>query len=240
MLRKTVIWGASGHARVVADALRLAGGHEIIGFLDDVNPERTGSMFFGLPVLGGREAIKDLIRDGVTHAIIGFGDCQARLQLSEYVSSIGLSLTVAIHPRSVIGVDVPIGVGTMVGAGAVVDIGAWIGKNVILNTGCIICHDSVIKDGVHICPGVHLAANVSVGQGTWVGIGSTVINGIRIGAGSYLGAGSVVVKDIPDGVLAYGVPARPIRKVDHPVSGGQVISPHVSLGKSHTPMDLDY
>jgi len=215
MLRKTVIWGASGHARVVADVLRLAGGHELVGLLDDVNPERAGSMFFGLPVLGGKEVIENLIREGVTHTIAGFGDCQGRLQIADYALSHFLSLTIAIHPHSVIGVDVPIGDGTMVAAGAIVDIGAWIGENVILNAGCYVGHDSVVKDGVHICPGVHLAANVSVGRGTWVGIGSTVINGIRIGAGSYLGAGSVVVKDIPDGVLAYGVPAKPVRKVNH-------------------------
>lgn len=33
------------------------------------------------------------------------------------------------------------------------------------------------------------------------------------GAGSIVGAGSVVVRDVPDGVLAYGVPAKVIRKV---------------------------
>jgi acetyltransferase EpsM len=54
---------------------------------------------------------------------------------------------------------------------------------------------------------------VRVCRGAWVGIGSSVIDGVRIGAGSTVGAGSVVVRDVPDGVLAYGVPAKVIRKV---------------------------
>jgi len=214
MLRKTVIWGASGHARVVADALRLAGGHDLVGFLDDVNPERAGTRFCGLPVLGGKERLEDLLREGVTHVIFGFGDCAARLRLADFVRSLGFSLAVAIHPRSVIAEDVPVGDGTLVAAGAVVNPGARIGGNVILNTSCSVDHDSVVEDGAHVCPGARLGGNVSVGRGAWVGIGSVVIDGVRIGAGAFLGAGSVVVGDIPEGILAYGVPARPVRKVD--------------------------
>ena len=50
-----VLWGASGHARVVADIVELVGAFEIVGFLDNVNPDRKGEPFCGASVLGGDE-----------------------------------------------------------------------------------------------------------------------------------------------------------------------------------------
>jgi len=57
-----------------------------------------------------------------------------------------------------------------------------------------------------------LAACVTVERGSWVGIGSLVREGVHIGSDVMIGAGSVVLHDIPDGALAYGVPAAVIRK----------------------------
>ncbi len=50
-------------------------------------------------------------------------------------------------------------------------------------------------------------------QGVWLGARVTVLKGVTIGRGSVIGAGSVVVSDIPDGVVAAGVPARVIREL---------------------------
>ena len=55
-----VVWGASGHARVVADIIGLSKEYDIVGFLDDVNPERCGTEFCGARVLGGRETFDEL------------------------------------------------------------------------------------------------------------------------------------------------------------------------------------
>jgi carbonic anhydrase/acetyltransferase-like protein (isoleucine patch superfamily) len=46
----------------------------------------------------------------------------------------------------------------------------------------------------------------------WLGFGVTVLDGVRIGSGAVIGAGSVVTTDIPDNMIASGVPARPLRK----------------------------
>jgi len=51
---------------------------------------------------------------------------------------------------------------------------------------------------------------VTIGNGTWIGIGSSVIQGITIGSGVTIGAGAAVVDDIADGLVAVGVPARPM------------------------------
>jgi UDP-N-acetylbacillosamine N-acetyltransferase len=213
MRHKLIIWGASGHALVVADAVRAREEFEIVGFLDDVSLERAGSRFCGATILGGREQLDTLAREGVNHLIFGFGNCQARLALSELARVKGFQLATVVHPRAVLAADATLGRGTFIAAGAVVNPATRVGENVIINTGACVDHECLIEDGAHICPGVHLAGRVSVGRGAWVGIGATVLDGVNIGAASMVGAGAVVLKDIPDGMLAYGVPARVIRKM---------------------------
>ena len=213
MKPKLVIWGASGHARVVADIVRLEKTYEIVGFLDDLNPRRAQTEFGGAVVLGGKEQLDVLPRQGVNHLIVAVGDCQARLRLAALARASGFRLATGLHPRATVAADVHIGEGTVITAGAVITPGASVGENVIINTCASVDHDCVIADGVHLSPGGHLASNVLVGRAAWIGIGATVIDGVRIGAGAVIGAGSVVLHDIPDGVLAYGVPAKVIKRI---------------------------
>ena len=213
MHRKLVIWGASGHALVVADIIRLRGDYEIVGFLDDVNPQRHGTEFCGAPVLGGQEQLDVLQRMGVKYLIFGFGDCEARLRLSKLVRAKGFCLATAIHPQAIVAADVQIGPGIVIAGGVVINPGSRIGENVIINTCTSVDHECVVEDGAHIGPGVHLGGKVVVGRAAWVGIGATVRDRVHIGAHSTIGAGAVVLDDIPDGVAAYGVPAKVVRSI---------------------------
>lgn len=208
------IWGAAGHALVVADIVRRQGLYEVAGFLDDVNPDRRGTQFCGATILGGREQLKPLLDRDVRHILLGFGHCGVRLELTDFLLARGFSLPVAIHPRAVVAEDVMIGSGTVIAAGAVVNPGARIGRSVIINTCASVDHECDIGDAAHICPGAHLAGRVAVGQTAQVGIGATVIERVCIGVGAVIGAGAVVVHDIPDYVIAYGVPARVKRTID--------------------------
>jgi acetyltransferase EpsM len=215
MNSKAVIWGASGHASVVADILRLTGTYEIFGFIDDVNPERSGEIFCQAPVLGGQEVLENVRLKGIENLIVAIGDCQARQRLATQVVAQGLKLITAIHPNAIIASDVNIGAGTVVAAGTVINSGARIGENVIVNTGATVDHACTIESGVHIGPGVHLGGLVQVKQETWIGIGATVSDRITIGSSSVIGAGAVVVQDIPPKVVAFGVPAKIIRNIEN-------------------------
>ncbi len=208
-----VIWGASGHALVVADVIRCRGIHRIAGFIDDGRPHRGDALHGASLVLGGREQLAPLFAAGVRLAFIAVGDSAARLRLADVVEAAGFTLIKAIHPQAVVAASASIGAGTLVVAGAIINPEARIGRNVIVNTGATIDHECEIGDGVHIGPGAHLGGGVFVGRGTWVGIGASVAERIRIGANSIVGAGAAVVRDIPEGVVAYGVPARVMRSV---------------------------
>jgi acetyltransferase-like isoleucine patch superfamily enzyme len=52
---------------------------------------------------------------------------------------------------------------------------------------------------------------IVVDDHAWLGVGVIVLSGVRIGKGAVVGAGSVVTRDIPDGGVAVGVPARVIK-----------------------------
>ena len=211
--KRLVIWGASGHALVVADIVKLQGEHEIVGFLDDINAGSHAREFFGSTILGGREQLDLLLEQDTEWLIIGFGDCGARLKSAAVARSKGYKLAKAIHPKSIISRDVVVGDGTVVVGGAVINPGSRIGESVIVNSSATVDHECVIEDGAHISPGVHMGCRVVVGRGAWVGIGAILKDRIRIGAGSIIGAGAVVLSDIPDNVVAYGVPARVIRNL---------------------------
>jgi acetyltransferase EpsM len=213
MGKRLIIWGAKGHASVIADIIRLRGEYEIVGFIDNVNSARHGTSFCGAPILGGDELLTILQKDfDVFHLILGFGDCGERLRLSTIVLEHGFQLVSAIHPTAIIASSTEIGFGTVIAAGAVVNPGARIGHNVIVNTCASVDHDCIIKDGVHISPGAHLGGHVTIERGTWIGIGSVVKDHVHIGEFSVVGAGSAVVSDIPGHVVAYGVPAKPRRE----------------------------
>ncbi len=212
MSMDVIIWGASGHAKVVADILRKTG-YAIAGFIDELHPERRGESFFGSTVLGGREQAEALLACGVRRAIVGFGDNERRLETGLWLQSRGFEWVTAIHPTAIIAEGVPIGTGTVICAAATICAGASIGIGAIINTQADVDHDCVVEDGAHLSAGVILAGGSSVARCAFLGIGSMVIEKRRVGANSLVGAGAVVLKDVPEGVIVVGVPARVIKEV---------------------------
>ena len=210
---RVVIWGAGGHALVVADLVRASGRYALAGCLAD--PEYGGSIRESLRplVLGGREQIAALRAAGVREAVVAIGDCQTRLRVAALLTAEGFTLATLVHPGAVVADDAILGAGTVVAAGAVVGTQAVIGANVIVNTGAVVDHECRIRDGAHISPGARLAGRVVVGRAAWIGLGASIIDGITVGANSVIGAGAVVVRDIPPDVVAYGVPARVRRDI---------------------------
>ena len=68
--------------------------------------------------------------------------------------------------------------------------------------------DAVIRN-----TGLEYAKGITIGNNVWIG-GNAVINpGVCIGNNAVIGSGSVVVKNIPDNVIAAGNPCRVIREI---------------------------
>ena len=211
-MTQVIILGASGHAKVVLEALRLSG-MEVVGLLDD----RLGhGEYYGYPVLGGDDALGVLLKQhrGL-RAIVAIGDNALRWRVSERIAAQfpDLSFVSAIHPTAIISPTASIGPGTYVGAGAIVNPSSRIGRHVIVNTRASIDHDCTLADIASVGPGATLGGTVTVGTGSHVGLGACVKQDIPIGEWCVIGAGAAVVADIPDRSLALGVPATVRRKL---------------------------
>lgn len=208
MSQRIFVFGASGHAKVVIDAIEIQGLYQI-AFLVDDNPLLKGSVFHGYTVIGGKTEL-GAARDNIRAGIVAIGANQARNSVAGWLTENGFELVTAIHPSSQLARGVTIGDGTVVMAGAVINPDVSIGKNTIINTRASIDHDCCIGDGTHIAPGATLCGTVSIGTHTFVGAGATIIPNLTIGSNVVIGAGSVVIRNIADGVTVVGNPAQPL------------------------------
>jgi acetyltransferase-like isoleucine patch superfamily enzyme len=52
--------------------------------------------------------------------------------------------------------------------------------------------------------------DITVGRGSWIASGAIVLGGVRVGEHAIVAAGAVVTRDVPDGAVVAGVPARVI------------------------------
>jgi acetyltransferase-like isoleucine patch superfamily enzyme len=116
--------------------------------------------------------------------------------------------------------------------GVFIGINIRIGKEFYANAGVRI-HDHapvVIGRHVRLGPNVSLlteghdtdaearrkadvfAAPIEIGDDVWIGAGATVLGGVKIGDGAVVGAGSLVCRDVGEGEVVVGVPAKVVKR----------------------------
>jgi serine O-acetyltransferase len=96
--------------------------------------------------------------------------------------------------------------------------GATIGRRVFIDhgMGVVIGETAIIHDDCTLYHGVTLGGtswnkgkrHPTLEQGVVIGAGAKILGPITIGAGAKIGSNAVVVKDVPNGATAVGIPAR--------------------------------
>ena len=191
-----ILYGASGHAKVIIDILEANG--QKIDFIVDDNPALTELLGYEVRRNTGE----------YDEAIVSIGSCEIRRKVVEGLK-VGKYAT-SVHPSAVVSPRATIDEGTVVMQGAIVQSCAKIGKHCIVNTGASLDHDCEIADFVHVAPHATVLGGVKVGEGSWIGAGAVVKQYITVGKNCMIGAGAVVLHDVPDGATVVGVPGRAI------------------------------
>lgn len=119
------------------------------------------------------------------------------------------NIVTVISPHAHVSPRATHGPGLIVQRGSAVMPQVRIGKGCTINMGVTIHHECRLGDFVSLAPGARLLGTVSLGDYAYIGAGAVVLPNVRIGAGATIGAGAVVTRDIPDGCVAVGVPAKP-------------------------------
>lgn len=202
--------GASGHAKTVLAAARSEGRYDVAAVVDD--GRKSGESFEGIPILGplNAESLSILQRDEILHAVVCIGDNFARKTVAERLVALWPQVQFATitHSSASVAPDTIIGAGSVVMPGAIIQPGAVVGAHCILNTKSSLDHDSSMGDFSTLAPGATVCGKVTIGAGSVVCAGATVIHRRSIGSWTVIGAGATVVRDVPDLVVAYGVPCR--------------------------------
>jgi acetyltransferase-like isoleucine patch superfamily enzyme len=162
--------GAGGHGRVILGKLRCHPEVELVGFVDGAYPDLDG-LIAGVPIRGSSAFLDGATDRGLTHSVVAIGDNRIRARKFQDCTAAGLEPLAAVHPRPVVAPDAEVGSGAQVMAG------------VVLGTGGTVDHDRRIADHAFIAPGAHLGGAVTVGEGAFIGIGASAVQGLPPGLG---------------------------------------------------------
>jgi len=206
-----VIFGAGGFGREVAwiieDINRVGKRFELLGFVDD-DPQMKGRILNGYPVLGGIEYLERKRSLGIA---LGLGLPVARHKVMRRLEHLDLKYPNLIHPSAYIGPGVEFGIGNIVYIGCVLAPNCKLGNFCVLELKATVGHDAVLDDFASTAVGVDFGGYSHAAYGTYFGNHATVLPSIKIGAWTVVGAGAVVNRDLPENVVAVGVPARVIK-----------------------------
>jgi sugar O-acyltransferase (sialic acid O-acetyltransferase NeuD family) len=211
-LTDLIVVGGGDQGRQVISALEAGARDRVVGVLDGAFP--SGTDVSGHPVLGAEAELGARAGEsGASGFVVAIGDNATRVALIERL--VGecpqLSLCTVVHPTASVARDATLGDGSIILAGAVVGNGCAIGRGVLVGIHASVDHDGVVGDGASLGPGVTTGGTVRIGRATALGVGANVVHGVTIGAETVVGAGALVLDDLPDCVVAYGVPARVAR-----------------------------
>jgi len=204
------VYGAGKHSQVVVETIRRQGRYELLGLVDD-DLAKKGRDMLGVPILGGHEQLASLLAAGVRHCFIAVGDNHARHQAMEELLRLGFEPITVVDPTAIVLAQTSLGPGTLILGHCHVGVNSVLGKACIISVSSMVGHDCCLEDYVHLTPGVLLGGNVRIGEESFLGLGTGVLPNVCIGRRVIVGAGAAVIRDLPDDVVAAGVPARILR-----------------------------
>ena len=217
-LKKLVIMGGSGGgqiaASVVEDINRLKPMWELVGFLNDA--VEVGGKMGRYPVIGRTEEAPEYVRKGyyLHYALHNAKYGPLRIKRFRKMNIPLEALPSLIHPTAHISMAESIGHGVLMAPYVNLSFGAKIGNCCHLYGSSFIGHDSTVLDFCSVANNAAVGGGVVIGEGCHIGTNCSIRERVKIGKHAIIGMGAVVLKDVGDGEIAVGNPARIIGTVD--------------------------
>ncbi|MCT4629745.1 acetyltransferase [Winogradskyella sp.] len=211
-MKNILIYGASGHAKMIVDIILKNNDYNLIGFIDSYKP--INDKVYGHKVIGNLDSLSVLIKKfNISGIVIGIGDNELRHSTYKSIKKIAphIEFVPIVHPSAILAEDILVPEGAVLMAGTIVNANAKLGKFCLLNTKASLGHDSIMSDFSSLSSGVTIAGNVKIGLCSSICLSASVSQGVTIGDHTIIGGASLVLKPVGDYKLAFGVPISTIK-----------------------------
>ena len=215
--RPCIIWGATGHCRVISDIL-INENVDILHVFDNDSSLASSPPLNNVPLsigISGLESFvstlnsKSLCPNDIDFVVaVGGSNGSTRASLIKEISFYGFTPRSIIHPFTFISNSAVLGNFVQLLAGSIVGSNVIVGDNTIINTGASIDHDCKIGKNCHLAPQSVLAGEVTLEDEVFLGTNATILPRLHISKGVTVGAGAVVTKNISANSTVVGNPSR--------------------------------
>lgn len=205
------IVGAGTYGEAMYELAKLLG-YKVKGYYDE-DDKKQNSIVMGVKVIGKFSELEDSKVKG-RQFIVAIGNNKVRNKIMTKINDLAGITPTLIHPTAVISESAIIGKGVYIQGNTYIWTKVKISDFCIISPNVVICHHTKLGKGCLISNVSGVGASINVGENVFVGMGSTIVTGMKtIGDNSIIGAGAVVLKDCESNGVYAGVPAKKIREL---------------------------
>jgi len=181
---------------------------KILGIVDN---QKKGT-YMGYEIFGNDENAQELFNSYKNIPVfITPHSPKKRIDLYKLYGDIGFEFISLISSNSTISKSAKLGEGIFIQSKVNISSFTKIGNYCRINTMANIMHDSTIGEDTTIAPNTVILGYVHIGNNCYIGANSTILPHIKIADNVIIGAGSVVTKDVHEGKIVAGNPARELK-----------------------------
>jgi len=218
-MKKLIILGGGGFASEIAETIEQinqASGSvgdvfQIVGFVydgaeNDKDTENWQESLYHLRILGEFDILESMDLFDVDF-VCAVSTPEIKKKLVKKIKSLGGKFATLIHPKTILSPKTVMGEGCIIQSNCILTgYGIVLGDFVTLNDNVAIGHRAKVGSFTHINPNTNVSGEAEIGEDVFVGVKATILKA-KIGNGAVIGACALVTKDVPDNLMAKGIPA---------------------------------